>query len=136
MDNLTPEQRRKNMQNIRSVDTEMEIKIRSELHKHGYRFRKNVKSLPGKPDIVFPKYRTVVFLDSCFWHKCHFHCKIPKTNKKYWIEKLNMNKLRDIKVNKILRNEGWNVLRFWEHQVKKQRVSVVNIIITNLSHIK
>lgn len=128
MDNLKPEQRKKNMQNIRSADTKMEVLIRSELHKRGFRFRKNVKSMGGKPDIVFTKYKVVVFLDSCFWHKCPYHSNIPKTNVAYWIPKLERNKKRAKEVNKKLRQQGWRVLRFWEHQVNNNFDRVIDKI--------
>lgn len=132
MDNLKPEHRRKNMQNIRSANTKIEILIRSELHKIGYRFRKNVKNLIGKPDIVFPKYKVVVFLDSCFWHMCPYHSNIPKTNRKYWLPKLRCNKARAIEVNKKLRKDGWTVLRFWEHQIHNDLEKCLNKVLLHL----
>lgn len=116
------------MQNIRSADTKIERLVRSSLYKKGYRFRKNVKSLIGKPDIVFPKFKVVVFLDSCFWHLCPYHSNIPKTNRKYWLPKLQRNKIRAVEVNKKLRKEGWTVLRFWEHQVKSNYDGVIEKI--------
>lgn len=117
------------MQNIRSANTKIEILVRSELHKRGYRFRKNVSTLIGKPDIVFPKYKVVVFLDSCFWHICPDHSNIPKTNKKYWLPKLQRNKTRDKEVTKKLKKDGWIVLRFWEHQIHNDLEKCVNKII-------
>ena len=116
------------MQNIRSADTKMEVLIRSELHKRGFRFRKNVKSMIGKPDIVFPKYKVVVFLDSCFWHKCPYHHNVPHTNPDYWIPKLENNKKRAKEVNKKLKSQGWVVLRFWEHQFKNNFDRVIEKI--------
>jgi DNA mismatch endonuclease (patch repair protein) len=127
MDNLSHSQRRKNMQHIRSKDTAMEIVVRSELHKHGYRFRKNVLSLPGRPDIVFPKARLVVFLDSCFWHQCPYHSVLPKTNRAYWLPKLKKNKLRAKIVGKLLKKDRWTVLRFWEHQLVDQEKVISKI---------
>lgn len=132
MDNLKPEHRKKNMQNIRSADTRIEVLIRSALHKKGYRFRKNVKSLVGKPDIVMPKYHLLIFLDSCFWHKCPYHSNIPQINTMYWIPKLERNKKRGKEVNRILRKQGWTVLRFWEHQIKKDYEKVVTEIVQTL----
>lgn len=132
MDNLKPEHRKKNMQNIRSANTNIEIAVRSALHKKGFRFRKNVNTLIGKPDIVFPKYKVVVFLDSCFWHKCPYHSNIPKTNKKYWLPKLQRNKTRAKEVNNKLKKDGWTVLRFWEHQINNDLEKCVNKIISNL----
>lgn len=116
------------MQNIRSVNTKMELSVRSALHKKGYRFRKNVKRLIGKPDIVFSKYKVAIFLDSCFWHCCPYHSNIPSTNKSYWIPKLQRNKERAKEVNKKLRMNDWIVLRFWEHQVNKNIKAVIDKI--------
>ncbi len=120
------------MQNIRSADTKIEVLVRSALHQKGFRFRKNVKSMIGKPDIVLPKYKVVVFLDSCFWHMCPYHLNIPKTNRIYWRPKLLRNKARAIEVNKKLRNEGWTVLRFWEHQIIKNPQMVIKKITSSL----
>jgi len=128
MDNLSPEARRKNMQNIRSCDTKIEHLVRKELFKRGYRYRKNVKTIYGKPDIVLSKYKLAIFLDSCFWHSCPYHSNIPDSNRSYWIKKLERNKRRDIEVNKKLKKEGWKVLRFWEHSIKKDLLNVIKKI--------
>ena len=133
MDNLSSEHRHKNMQNIHSFNTKMEVVVRSELHKLGFRFRKHVKTLFGKPDIVLKKYNTVIFLDSCFWHMCPYHFILPKTNKKYWKPKLRINKERAKEVNKILRKNGWHVIRIWEHAVKKDLEKTINKIIKKIS---
>ncbi|MDI6766774.1 MAG: very short patch repair endonuclease [Bacteroidota bacterium] len=132
MDNLTRSQRSKNMRNIRSKDTLMETKIRSCIHGLGFRFRKNVLELPGKPDIVFPSYKVVVFLDSCFWHMCPYHHNIPKTRRSYWFPKLIRNKERAKEVNKKLKNEGWKIIRLWEHQVKNNFDKCIMEIISTL----
>lgn len=124
------------MQSIRSANTKIEILVCSELHKLGYRFRKNVTNLIGKPDIVFPKYKVVVFLDSCFWHMCPYHYNIPKTNKKYWLQKLQRNKTRAKEVNKKLKKEGWLVVRFWEHQINNDLNKCVNKIISHLQFLQ
>ena len=90
MDNLTPAQRRKNMRHIKSKDTDIEVMLRRELWNRGYRYRKNDTHLPGKPDIVLPKYKTVIFVNGCFWHK-HEGCKYfvwPQSNKQFWEEKI------------------------------------------------
>jgi DNA mismatch endonuclease (patch repair protein) len=129
MDNLTKEHRHKNMQNIRSKDSKIEILMRSELHKKGLRFRKHYKNLIGKPDIVFVKARVVVFLDSCFFHMCPYHYVQPKSNKSYWLPKLKRNKERAKEVNKTLRKDGWKVIRFWEHQIKKDVEKCINKIV-------
>jgi len=132
MDNLNPHIRRKNMQNIRSKNTIMELKVRSLLHKKGLRFRIHT-NLIGKPDIVFQSKRVVVFLDSCFFHKCPYHYIETKSNKKYWKPKLQRNKERAKEVNEHLKKDGWTVLRFWEHQIKKNPEKVISKIITNLN---
>lgn len=128
MDNLTKEQRKKNMQSIRSTHTLMENKITFRLWKDGYRFRKNVKSLPGKPDIAINKYKIVIFLDSCFWHKCPYHFKNPKSNQEYWGPKIERNIKHDEEINKYYIDKGWNLLRIWEHDVKQNfEETIINI---------
>lgn len=129
MDNLSQANRRKNMKNIRSKNTKMELKIRSLLHKRGLRFRIHTK-LIGKPDIVFPSKRVVIFLDSCFFHKCHYHYIQPKSNLEYWKPKIARNKQRAKEVNNALRKQGWKVIRFWEHQVKKDTSKVIEKIVS------
>lgn len=116
MDNMTTSQRSLTMSKIRSRDTQPEIKLRSFLHKAGYRFRKNVKKLPGTPDIVLPKYKAVIFVHGCFWHKhdCKHGWKQPKTNTQYWKSKIDRNVARDKKNIQELIREGWKVLIIWE----------------------
>lgn len=118
-DNLTREQRHKNMQNIRSSNTKIEKDICKGLWRMGYRFRKNVKNLPGKPDIAIQKYKIVIFLDSCFWHKCPEHYKEPKSNLNYWLPKIERNVKRDQEINEYYKSRGWHLLRIWEHEIKK-----------------
>ena len=103
---------------IRSKNTKPELAVRSFLHKNGYRFRLHQKNLPGKPDIVLKKYKSVINVNGCFWH--HHQCgnyKIPKTNRKFWLQKLRNNKKRDIKNNKKLKKLGWTVYISWECQL-------------------
>lgn len=126
MDNLTPTQRHKNMQNIRSKETIIEMRVRSELRRRGLRFRKNVPNMIGKPDIVFPSSKVAVFLDSCFWHQCPYHANLPLIRRKYWIPKLERNKERAKEVNRQIRKKGWTVLRFWEHQIKNHFDECIN----------
>lgn len=118
-DNLTPEQRHKNMTHIKSTNTKIEKDITKALWNLGYRFRKNVKSLPGKPDIAIKKYKIVIFLDSCFWHKCPEHFKKPKSNLEYWEPKIKRNVERDTEINSYYQHKNWHILRIWEHEVKK-----------------
>ncbi|WP_374055832.1 very short patch repair endonuclease [Rossellomorea sp. FM04394] len=117
-DNLTKDQRRKNMQAIKS-QSKLEDKVTRELWKHGARFRKNVKTLPGKPDIAIKKYKLVIFIDSCFWHVCPLHGNMPKSNQKYWINKLYRNQERDLEVSEFYLKKGWRILRIWEHELKE-----------------
>lgn len=119
MDVHTKEQRSKNMKAIRSKNTKMEVLASKYLWNNGIRFRKNVKDLFGKPDIAIKKYKVVIFLDSCFWHKCPEHFIKPSTNIKFWEDKIAANVARDIKVNEYYKNRGWHVLRIWEHEIKK-----------------
>ena len=119
MDTLTKEKRSWNMSKIRSKNTKPEITVRSKLHKAGYRFRLHVKGLPGKPDIVLPKYNTIIFINGCFWHR-HKGCKYaykPKTRVDFWNKKLNRNIKRQGEVLKELRDLEWKVLVIWECEV-------------------
>lgn len=118
-DNLTKEQRHKNMTNIRSTNTKIEKDVTKALWNLGYRFRKNVKTLPGKPDIAIQKYKIVIFLDSCFWHKCPEHFKKPKPNLEYWEPKIKRNIERDAEINQYYKDNNWHILRIWEHEIKK-----------------
>jgi DNA mismatch endonuclease, patch repair protein len=119
-DHLLPEQRSSNMSKIGQKDTSPELKFRSALHKRGLRFRKNVKSLPGTPDIVLPKYRTVIFLHGCFWHRhdCKKGRSVPTSRKDFWLEKFDKNVERDIKTQERIRHLGWNVIVVWECELK------------------
>ena len=119
-DDITPEQRRKNMQHIRSKDTSIEVKLRTALWNSGIRYRKNYKALVGKPDIVITKYRIAIFCDSSFWHGRNFETKKPvDTNHEYWDAKIRRNIARDNEVNKQLRAENWTVLRFWDIEINE-----------------
>jgi len=118
MDNLTKEQRRKNMQNIKSTGTIPERMLARALRLHNVYFSKNVTSLPGKPDIVFRKTKVAVFVDSDFWHGHPKRFIMPKSSLDYWKNKIQSNIQRDKKVNRILKSEGWKVVRLWEHDVR------------------
>ncbi|MDD3602349.1 MAG: very short patch repair endonuclease [Sulfurovum sp.] len=113
--------RTENMRRIKSKDTSIEIKLRKELWAKGYRYRKNCKDITGKPDICFKGKRLVIFCDSEFWHGKYLQEKkyIPKTNKEYWLPKIERNIKRDKEVNMKLKNEGWKVLRFWQKDIEK-----------------
>lgn len=120
-DNLTKEQRHRNMKNIKSKDTSIEVKFRKALYHAGFRYLKNVDSMAGKPDIVITKYRTVIFIHGCFWHR-HENCKyayIPKSNTMYWQKKFDDNIKNDLYIQKILKDAGWNIIVVWECEIKK-----------------
>ncbi|MCR4931333.1 MAG: very short patch repair endonuclease [Bacteroidales bacterium] len=163
-DKMTPEQRHKCMSHIRSKDTKPELKVRRWLWSHGYRYRLNVKSVPGKPDIVMRPYRTAIFVNGCFWHGHQLRfaqmydvrgmkleetrsgnnlrdlqdfarveleqeynerdiqssscCKIPSTNREFWVAKIRRNRERDQKNYRILQENGWQVIVIWECQLK------------------
>lgn len=121
MDDLTPEQRRKNMQAIKSKDTSIELRLRKALWQEGIRYRKNYKKLPGKPDIAITKYRIAVFCDSDFWHGYDWENRNQriKSNRDYWIPKIERNMERDKEITEALQRDGWTVLRFWEWQIRK-----------------
>lgn len=116
-DTITKEQRRKNMQAIRS-QSKLENKVSRRIWNQGYRFRKNDRTLFGKPDISIKKYKVVIFIDSCFWHSYEIHGNQPKSNQDYWNKKLARNKERDLEVTAYYKEKGWFIKRIWEHQVK------------------
>ncbi len=118
----TPEQRSFNMSRIRSKNTKPEEMVRKYLFSQGFRYRKNDPRLPGKPDIVLPKYKTVIFVNGCFWHG-HTGCRYfvwPKNNEDFWKKKINSNIDRDKQVVKRLEDLGWNVIVVWECELKRQ----------------
>ena len=109
------------MSRVKGKDTKIEIQVRSYLFLKGYRFRKNDKRYPGKPDVVLPKYKTVIFVNGCFWHQhpgCK-HSKLPETNNEYWKEKLQKNVVNDQMHTKQLQDMGWRVIVLWECELKK-----------------
>lgn len=114
-DKISVEQRSKAMSQVKNKDTQIELRVRSELHKRGFRFRKNVLNLPGKPDIVLPKYKTVIFVHGCFWHQ-HIGCRKsrrPTSNVEFWNTKLDKNIERDSDNAKLLKAAGWKVITVW-----------------------
>ena len=119
-DTLTPEQRHRCMSNIRGKDTKPEMIVRKYLFSKGLRYRIHVRSLPGNPDIVLPKYRTVIFINGCFWHG-HEGCKyyrLPKSNVEFWEAKISRNKARDRENEIKLKELGWRVIRIWECEIR------------------
>ena len=130
-DDLTPEQRRRNMQAIKSKDTTIELALRKALWSRGIRYRKNYKTLIGKPDIAITKYKIAIFCDSEFWHGYDWENRnqLIKSNREYWIPKIERNMERDQKVNAALQQEGWTLIRFWERQIRKQLDNCVDIVL-------
>ncbi|MDO0825863.1 very short patch repair endonuclease [Desulfosporosinus nitroreducens] len=121
MDNLTKEQRHKNMQAIKSKDTSIEVMLRKALWRQGIRYRKNYSKLVGKPDIVITKYKIAIFCDSEFWHGFDWsNAKLKiKSNQEYWIPKIEKNIARDQENNQLLLDQGWIVIRLWEKEIRK-----------------
>ncbi len=127
-DTKTREERSRNMANIHSADTVPEEKVRKYLFAHGFRYRKNDKRYPGKPDIVLPKYHTVVFVNGCFWHK--HECprfRWPKSNEDYWKPKIERNVIRDRENYEKLRQDGWNIIIVWECELKTKAEAEVRL---------
>ena len=132
---MSKENRSKTMKAIRS-QSKLENRITKELWNKGYRFRKNDKSLFGKPDISIKKYKIAIFIDSCFWHVCPIHSNQPKSNQDYWTKKLNRNQQRDEEVNSYYESKAWNIKRIWEHEVKTDFHQVVDKIADYIDSIK
>lgn len=125
-DIFAPEKRHEIMQNVKTKNTAPEIKLRSLLHKNGFRFRVNRKDLPGKPDIVLPKYRAVIFVHGCFWHGHDCPCgQRPQTNADFWNQKIDRNVIRDKSDVSLLESLGWRVLIVWECEIKKKNEAVL-----------
>lgn len=137
-DKLTPEQRRKNMQNVRNKDSEIELLLRMELRARGLHYRKNVKSIIGCPDIAFKGLKIAIFCDSEFWHGYDWENQKNdiKSNRDFWIAKIEQNIMRDKKVNSILKSDGWIILRFWGNEIKKNVSGCADIIEENVKERK
>lgn len=127
-----------NMSQIKCRDTKPEQIVRKFIFKNGFRYKKNVINLPGKPDIVLPKYKTIIFVHGCFWHG-HKNCQyasIPKTKTEWWLNKIGKNKLNDAKHFKALKKLGWQVFIIWECNIKKNNQTYLLNLINNLTEIK
>ncbi len=134
-DNMTPEQRRMTMSRIRGRDTKVELVVRKELHRRGYRFRVNATWLAGKPDVVFTRFRLAIFIDGDFWHGWKFDQWSQKLAP-YWREKISGNIARDLRHRALLRREGWTVMRLWEHDVNKNLERCIRRIETKLDQLR
>lgn len=131
-DNLTPIQRSYCMSRIKGKDTKLEVRVRSELHKRGFRFRKHVKILPGKPDIVFNRSKVAVFIDGDFWHGYRFPSWEHKVSN-FWKEKIAKNRKRDQNNYRKLRSMGWKVIRIWQHDVEKDIDFCIGKIVSSIT---
>jgi DNA mismatch endonuclease (patch repair protein) len=133
VDNLSAEQRSKNMAAIRSKDTKPELKLRRALWARGLRYRVNFGK--QKIDVAFPSRKLAIFVDGCFWHSCPLHASKPRSNEAYWLTKLSKNVQRDLETNELLRREGWLVIRFWEHELNDidEVLKVITVALNNLA---
>ena len=133
-DRITAEHRSWNMSRIRGKDTKPEIVLRSLLHRAGFRYRLHVKKLPGKPDLVLPKHKTVIFVNGCFWHR-HQGCRkatTPKTNTAFWAKKFEKTVERDACKKSELIESGWRVVTVWECELENDPVSLVESLCSQL----
>lgn len=126
--------RSKMMASIKGKDTKPEVLIRSELHRRGFRFRKNVKGLPGKPDIVLPKYKAVIMVNGCFWHGhgCHLF-RWPSTRPDFWREKIQGNQKRDLRNMRRLEALGWRVFVVWECDLKGGNKDEIDFLVSDIA---
>ncbi len=138
MDKLTKEQRRKNMQAVKSKGSKIETALAKELWASGYRYRKNNKSIYGKPDLTFAKYKIAIFVDGEFWHGKDWELKKNehKSNQDFWFTKIERNIERDKEVNKKLLSEGWKVLRFWGKEIEKNLRTCKEKIVDTINEVK
>lgn len=125
VDNLDKNKRSEIMKRVKST-SHLEELVGKALWEHGIRYRKNVKDLVGKPDIAIKKYKVVIFIDSCFWHACPLHGRMPKSNIEYWSKKLERNKARDQEVNRYYLDNNWHIKRVWEHELKEDFTGTIN----------
>ena len=131
----TKETRSKIMSSIKAV-SKLETFVSHELWHRGYRFRRNVRGMMGTPDIAIKKYKVVIFIDSCFWHFCPIHGKMPKSNVDFWVKKLERNQERDLEITKYYTDGNWHILRIWEHEVRKDFDNTIEKITTFIDNAK
>lgn len=131
-DTFSKKKRSEIMSRVKSKNSAIEVKFRKELWKSGFRYRKNSPKYFGKPDLVLRKYKTVIFIDSCFWHGCKRHCRMPISKRDYWVHKIFNNKKRDKQVSLYYKKNDWKIFRIWEHQVKNSQKEIIDSIIANL----
>ena len=135
-DVLSKEQRKRCMSNVKGKNTKPEIMVRKYLFEHGYRYRLHRKDLPGKPDIVLPKYKTAIFINGCFWHG-HKDCKyftLPETNTEFWKSKIDSNIKRDKESHDELSKLGWKVIDIWQCNLKKDKTLTLENLIKSINN--
>lgn len=133
-DVLSPEQRHRNMVAIKGKNTKPELVVRRFLHSKGLRYRLHDSRLPGKPDLVFPKYKVVIFVQGCFWHGhagCRFF-RIPGTRTEFWQKKINSNIARDAQNREKLEQQGWKVIFIWECQLKHEKDNILEMLYSKI----
>ncbi len=134
MDIVNKQTRSRMMSGVKGKNTRLELLVRGGLHKLGYRFRLHDKTLPGKPDLVLPRYRAVVFVNGCFWH--HHSCKLfkwPSTRQEFWRQKIEDNEKRDSRNLHLLKIDGWRVLIVWECAIRGRSAEVVNEVVSSIA---
>ena len=137
-DRISPEHRSWNMSRIKGKDTKIEVMVRQYLFHYGFRFRKNDKRYPGKPDVILPKYKTAIFVHGCFWHR-HEGCKLattPKTRTEFWMEKFSKNVANDKKHYEELQKMGWNVIVIWECELENNFEGTMQKIMHDIKNSK
>lgn len=135
-DRISPEHRSWNMSRIKGKDTKIEVMVRQYLFHYGFRFRKNDKRYPGKPDVVLPKYKTAIFVHGCFWHR-HEGCKLattPKTRTEFWMEKFAKNVANDKKHYEQLQEMGWHVIVIWECELENDFEGIMKKVVQKIRH--
>jgi len=134
VDTVTSEQRSWNMSRIKGKNTSPELTLRSLLHKAGFRFRLHRKDLPGSPDIVLPRYQTVIFVHGCFWHR-HQECRnvtMPSSRREFWAKKFDENMARDVKNRTVLESAGWKVYIVWECELRYEPQETLQRLLENI----
>jgi DNA mismatch endonuclease, patch repair protein len=124
-DIFTKKKRSEVMSKVKHKDSKIEIAFRKKLWAKGFRYSKNSAKYFGKPDISLPKYKTVIFIDSCFWHGCKKHGSIPATRRRFWTEKIDRNIERDREVSRYYKKQSWKIFRIWEHDLPKRTPEII-----------
>ena len=132
-DNLTPEQRHYCMSRVKGKDTQPETRVRSELHKRGFRFRKHLRELPGRPDVVFTRAKLAIFVDGDFWHGYEFPTWEHKVSD-FWRTKISKNRRRDTQNHRRLQQMGWTVIRLWQHELEQDFEKSIEKIVSALTN--